>query len=805
MSPRKRVTGGLLSLVLLAGTLVGGGGGSAVAAAGLPPGFDDQIVFSGLIKPTNIEFSPDGRIFVAEKSGLVKVFDNLADNTPDVFADLRSQVSDIWDRGMTGLALAPNFPTDPWVYVLYAYDAPPGQTVPYYQDGCPTNPQPPNPNCTTTIRLSRLQASPTGNAMVGAEQQVLWDQWCDQMPVHTAGDVKFGPDGMLYVTAGEGASPGVVDYGQLGTPPNPCGDPVNEGGALRAQDIRTDADAARLDGALLRLDPATGAAAAGNPNIGSADLNKRRIVAYGLRNAFRFTFRPTTNEVWLGDIGWNTWEEIDRLVNPTASPVTNFGWPCYEGAGPMPGYANANLPLCNSLYPPGGGHTPPYYTYNHAAAVAPGESCRGGGDAITGTAFYPTAGGPYPARFAGALFFADYSRGCIWAMKPTSPGGLPAPGNIELLVPQTASPVDLELGPGGELYYVDVLGGTVRRVRYYPSIQPPTAVVTANPLYAGTAPFKVNFSGTSSTDPDPADAGGLTYKWDFTNDGTWDAFTPTTSFNYNTAGKYVVKMRVTDTAGLYDEETVTLFPGDNPPVPVIDTPAAGATWRVGETITFSGHATDPDETIPASALSWEVRIQHCETQDQCHTHVLAEGIGGSSGSFTAIDHDYPSYLELALTATDSKGFARTVVRRLDPKTVQLTFRSRPLGVYLSVGGFTGRTPFTREVIQGSANSVSATNLQPFRRWRFSFDSWSDGGAQNHVIVAPSSPTTYWANYEYAGSLVPRRPPFSPPAPPAAAATTTPMTPTTPAGPSTPAEQPIAPAPGRRDPPRRRSV
>ena len=85
---------------------------------------------------------------------------------------------------------------------------------------------------------------------------------------------------------------------------------------------------------MLRLDPDTGAALPGNPNIGSADPNARRIVAYGLRNPYRFTMRPGTNEVWIGDVGWNTWEEIDRVVNPTAG-TTNFGWPCYEGSGPQ--------------------------------------------------------------------------------------------------------------------------------------------------------------------------------------------------------------------------------------------------------------------------------------------------------------------------------------------------------------------------------------------------------------------------------------------------------------------------------------
>ena len=66
-----------------------------------------------------------------------------------------------------------------------------------------------------------------------------------------------------------------------------------------------------------------------------SDANARRIIAHGLRNPFRMTIRPGTNEVWVGDVGWNTWEEINRIADPLGT-VENFGWPCYEGDGRNP-------------------------------------------------------------------------------------------------------------------------------------------------------------------------------------------------------------------------------------------------------------------------------------------------------------------------------------------------------------------------------------------------------------------------------------------------------------------------------------
>ena len=151
----------------------------AAHAATYPSGFSEQTVLSGLTNPTAVRFASDGRVFVAEKSGLVKVFDSLADPSPDVFADLRTQVHNFWDRGLLGLALDPNFPASPYVYVLYTYDAAIGGTAPRWgspgatSDGCPTPPGATGDGCVVSGRLSRLTAS--GNAMVGNEQVLIED------------------------------------------------------------------------------------------------------------------------------------------------------------------------------------------------------------------------------------------------------------------------------------------------------------------------------------------------------------------------------------------------------------------------------------------------------------------------------------------------------------------------------------------------------------------------------------------------------------------------------------------------------
>jgi hypothetical protein len=183
---------------------------------------------------------------------------------------------------------------------------------------------------------------------------------------------------------------------------------------------------------------------------------------------------------------------------------------------------------------------------------------------------------------------------------------------------------------------------------------------------------------------------------------------------------------------------------------VIDTPASSLTWKVGDPITFSGHATDPEQgALPASALSWELLLQHCPSN--CHTHTIQSWPGVSGGSFAAPDHEYPSYLDLKLTATDAQGTPGSVTLRLDPQTVVLNFGSTPSGLQLAVNATSSTTPFSRTVIVGSSNSLSAPSPQSLSGQEYVFSSWSDGGSQTHNITAPASSASYVATYQSSGS------------------------------------------------------
>jgi hypothetical protein len=254
---------------------------------------------------------------------------------------------------------------------------------------------------------------------------------------------------------------------------------------LRSQDLRTSGDPVTLDGAVIRVDPATGAALPSNPQFGNPDPNARRIIAYGLRNPFRFAFRPSTSELWIGDVGWGDWEEINRIVDPIDSGVENFGWPCYEGPNKLAAVDNVNLAICENLYAQASADTKPYHAYRHIDKVVPGEACPSGSSSISGMSFeFSTGSSPYPSAYDDALFFADYSRDCIWVMKKGG-GSVPAPGLIETLVSDAGNPVALERGLDGLIYYADLDNGTIHRIDFAGASTPPT--VGTPPSISGQA------------------------------------------------------------------------------------------------------------------------------------------------------------------------------------------------------------------------------------------------------------------------------------------------------------------------------
>ena len=326
---------GVLATALLAALVVTQ---VPAADAAVPAGFSDVVFIPGLSNPTAVQFAVERAVFVAQKGGQIYSFDS-AGGSRTLFADLSPAVHDFWDRGLLGMALTPNFPSDPYVYVLYTYDAATGGTAPRWNDGCPTPPGATTDGCVVSgdCRACTATRSVPGDR-AGADPGLVP---AVPQPLHRR--PRFGADGALYASAGDGASFNNVDYGQFGgtyagDQANPCGDPpagrhsthppTAEGGALRSQSssrrMTRPRSTARSSASIRRPVPAL------PDNPLARQPRRQRRPDHRLRPAqpVPVHVRPGTNELWIGDVGWNTWEEIDRIADPPAAPVENFGWPC---------------------------------------------------------------------------------------------------------------------------------------------------------------------------------------------------------------------------------------------------------------------------------------------------------------------------------------------------------------------------------------------------------------------------------------------------------------------------------------------
>lgn len=531
-------------------------------AIDLPQGFHVTDTFTGRSEPSGVYFAHDGRVFVTEKSGQIWVYQNLLDTDPQIFADVSANVHDYWDRGLLGFALDPRFPEQPYVYVEYAFNGG------LFNDPPPRWPEfdcsdPLGTGCVISGHISRL----TVDGNTAGQELVLVEDWYQQYPSHSIGTIAFGPDGYLYAGGGDGASFTFHDLGQSGNTTWPDQrSPANEGGSLRSLGLEDEAaytDQVWLNGSISRIDPATGAGAPGNPLAGGSNTpNAQRIIAYGFRNPFRFTFlvRPGTGaEVWVGDVGENVWEEINRIpeLPSTGATLQNFGWPCFEGRLQHAGF---DVPICTRLYQDTGERTPatpPWYTYNHNNGPD-----TGAGSDITGLAFYQ--GTSYPPQYLNSLFFADNSRTVVFNIPyvDADGDGIPDPPADDNATPffdgSEATAVQLSSGPGGDIFLANLLSGRISRISYCDGCTnraPSAAIALDAGSIADGPPRTIAFTSANSVDPDAGDT--LVYDWDLDGDGVFgDASGATASRFYDTDGSYRVAVRVTDPSGASDVQSV---------------------------------------------------------------------------------------------------------------------------------------------------------------------------------------------------------------------------------------------------------
>ncbi|MEL6232557.1 MAG: DUF4347 domain-containing protein [Cyanobacteria bacterium J06627_3] len=463
---------------------------------------------SGLIQPTTLDWTPDGRyLLVAEKSGVVKVVDN-GTLRSTLLVDLSAQVNDTRDRGLLGLAIHPDFPNTPYVYLLHTYDPPEtlGRTNLGGADGNGNRPSrmvrlivdpdtmiadpasltvlagtnstweytsAPTDNSTgnTAILPSGIVNGTTITAPVdqidvgtqdndpdrpGIQNQNIRDYLASDSESHSIGDLEFGPDGYLYLSNGDGTSYNFLD-------PR----------TVRVQDVQN------LSGKVLRIDPITGEGVATNPFFnGDADSNQSKVFYSGLRNPFRFAFDPVTELPMVGDVGWFSFEEIN-----TGPAGSNFGWPYLEGPSPTPEYQNLSQAIA---------------FYNNGNRNNPGDTA----------AIFPILsrdhGAPDNARAimlgdfynSNTLMFGDINNGTLYAATLDNNRQVT---NIQVFDSNIEFVVDIKRGPDGSLYGVNLVSGTILRWEATDPNPQPNLTATFN-NFSDVSTLNLNGSAANPSD-----------------------------------------------------------------------------------------------------------------------------------------------------------------------------------------------------------------------------------------------------------------------------------------------------------------
>jgi glucose/arabinose dehydrogenase len=504
----------------------------AHAASSLPPGFEEVTLADGITAPSgagtvDATWAPDGRLFVAESSGVVYV------HNPGAPADQNQVLLDISDhvnvnpsgRGLLGIATDSDFASNGYLYLLYTYDEDnsdssdrkvstltrvvvhPDNSV----DGGVTDPD------ETTI-LGSVHTIQTGaDGSCGPPSNSV-DCIPSEGVSHSIGTVRSAPDGTLFVGTGDGSDYLIVDPISL-----------------------NDDNPATYRGKIMHIDRA-GHGLPGHPFCpGDDNLSDvcTKVYAEGLRNPYRFTLRPDGG-LAIGDVGQVDFEEIDF-----AHGGENLGWPCREGFVPTPfkvsGQTYGDFPQCQAVNADNT-TTPPALVAAHNYHQC--DSTLPTGNTIIGGPVYE--GDQYPAGYRGQLFFGDVGDlgipGCGWLSRASVSGD--SLSNYETFATGWPSGVDLESAPDGNLAYVSWHEGAVREIVYGPGNHRPAVAPRATPA-SGQATLGVTFHAGGS-DPD-GDA--LTYDWDL-GDGSPHLSGDTPGHFYTKPGRYTATVTADDGRGM---------------------------------------------------------------------------------------------------------------------------------------------------------------------------------------------------------------------------------------------------------------
>ncbi len=530
----------------------------------LPPQqdkFDRVVLTEELVDPMELDIATDGRVFIAERGGVLKIYDpNTGRTSVAGSIGVHSQQED----GLLGLALSPDFDRDNYVYLMYSR--------PHQVD--------------SMQHVSRLEIR-DGLLINDSEVVMLRIPTLREACCHAGGCLQFGPDGYLFISTGDNTNP--RNDAQASMLDERVGQAANDSqkSAANANDLR---------GAILRIRPhpdGTYSIPEGNLYPPGTPVTRPEIYCMGCRNPFRISIDSKNGFVYWGDIGPDNKDDADHAPKGydefnQARSAGNFGWPYFIAdnqayrdydfaTGAFGAHFDPRQPVNQSPNNTGPKHLPAaqpafiWYPYESLPRFA--ELGTGGRSAIAGPVYHfddkQESTNKLPAHYDNTLFIAEWMRQWIKAVMLDDDGKIL---RIEPFMPEEVflRPIDLEIGPDGSVYVLEFGSGwennqdsRLSRVDYVRGNRSPVAVAQAEKA-SGKHPLTVRFNADQSDDRE--DGNALKFEWRFSQvleDAVSNERNPT--FIYELTGTHVATLTVTDANGATSTDTVTVQVGNEPP------------------------------------------------------------------------------------------------------------------------------------------------------------------------------------------------------------------------------------------------
>ena len=591
----------------------------------LPEGFVfEEYFIDGLAQPTDLKVAPDGRIFIAEKGGAIRIVENgtLLDQP---FYTVTTQSPN--ERGLVGIALDPNFEINGFVYMMYTL---------------------PLDNQNIVARVT----SAGNTAIPGSEIELIrFDRmWA---AFHNGGAMVFDTEGKLIIGTGDGT------------------------GYTSAQDMNSTL------GKIIRINT-DGTIPTDNPFYNENDSVYRAIAAIGIRNPYTMAASPSTGRIFFNDVGNIDYEEVNEYIIGS-----NYGWYPIEG-------------MLNGAPAPEGNYLDPIYAYDHDF-----------GCAVVGASFYEPEIQQFPDGYFGKYFFLDLCKGKLLFMDPNSYEV------VEFATGLKEAYNNLEVGPDGYLYLVNVIDGNMARISYVGVNSPPH--ISEHPASQVVAVgedirFQVEASGEE-----------LEYRW-FRNGNQipsqQGASLILTNVQLSDHGsEFSVTVSNPNGSITSNIASLTVVDGSRPSISFQNVPA---TYEAGDTIPFSALVSDPDQQdMPPQSLTWEIKFHH---DDHAHP-AMPPTTGIHTGEYIVEKYgevDTNVFFRIHLTAEDSSGLTTTDFIDVQPEKVTMLLTTEPEGIAINADGSDVITNFPLRSVKSLNRTLKASPHMVVGDSLYQFVQWEDG-------------------------------------------------------------------------------